>query len=147
MGGPTSRPHHESFRNFQFDGDDQRAFFEAVQDAGLNFDSNKRIPVMAKNPFPRQTQQTPPVIPGQPPRFVPGVTSPLDRVKRETATLVPHQVFEEQRRAQALPGNIRSGACAPSTPSSTPTAHGTGAAKPAPCEAGGSKLVDGESSK
>jgi hypothetical protein len=48
-----------------------------------------------------------------PQRFVPGASSPLDRVKRETATLVPHSVVEEQRRAESLPAAIRSGDCAP----------------------------------
>ena len=53
------------------------------------------------NPFPRQTQQTPPVIPGQPPRFSPSAGTP------------PRVSVSEQRRAESLPGQIRSGEKAP----------------------------------
>jgi hypothetical protein len=52
-------------------------------------------------------------VPTAPPRFNPGATSPLDRVKRETAALFPHQIVVEQRRAESLPDSIRAGDHAP----------------------------------
>jgi hypothetical protein len=52
------------------------------------------------NPLPRQNQQTPPVIPGQPPRYLPSAGSPRVSV-------------QEQRRAEGLPDAIRAGDHAP----------------------------------
>ena len=54
-----------------------------------------------------------PAIPVPPQRFVPSATSPLDRVKRETASIVTVQSAEEQRRAEQIPAGIAAGDHAP----------------------------------
>jgi len=54
-----------------------------------------------------------PVIPAAPQPFRPGATSPLDRVKRETAPIVTVSNAEEQSRAESLPTAIAAGNAAP----------------------------------
>jgi hypothetical protein len=48
---------------------------------------------MAKS-FPKPTPQVTPANPGQPPRFVPGTTSPLDQTARNFAPRIPVQKRE-----------------------------------------------------
>jgi hypothetical protein len=67
---------------------------------------------MAKS-FPKPTPQVTPANHGQPPRFVPGATSPLDQTARNFAPRIPVQSAQEQRRAESLPGSIASGGSAP----------------------------------
>jgi len=66
---------------------------------------------MAK--FSKPTPQVTPANPGQPPRFVPGATSPLDHTARNFAPRVAVQSAEEQRRAESLPAAIAAGGSAP----------------------------------
>jgi hypothetical protein len=67
-------------------------------------------PFAAYNIPPRPVPDIPPAP--RPQRFVPGATSPLDRVKREHPT-VTVQSAEEQRRAESLPTAIAAGNAAP----------------------------------
>ncbi len=92
------------------------------------------------------TRNAPPpaVNPGQPPKFTPGTTSPLDRTARDFASRIAVQSAQEQRRAEALSDQIRSGEKAPrygdavTRPPFTPTTPVP--VDPAPGEkAGGSK--------
>ena len=56
-----------------------------------------------------------PVIPGQPPRFTPGLTSPLagNAARQSEAHGVNVRPVEEQTRATGLPRQIDSGQAAP----------------------------------
>ena len=99
---------------------------------------------MAKNPFPRQNSTAPATVPGQPPRFTPGATSPLDQTARNFAPRIPVQSAQEQRRAENLSAAIAAGNAAPrfgdpmTPPPFTPTTAAPVNANTGP-KAGGSK--------